>query len=126
MNLRRQRFTAIAVLALLFTEPITLLNAQRAPAAATKHCLWHVQGPRSAVYLLGSMHFLKKEFYPLAKPIQDAYQNSAIVVFEADLAEIATPAAQLKLSKAGRYPAGETLKQNISSKAYATLQSYLV
>ena len=72
------------------------------------------------------MHFLKKEFYPLAKPIQDAYQNSAIVVFEADLAEIATPAAQLKLSKAGRYPAGETLKQNISSKAYATLQSYLV
>jgi len=125
MNQSKHSATVIGLLAFLVAADTTLLHAQTKPAAGTKHCLWHVQGKKSAVYLLGSMHFLKKEFYPLAKPIEEAYQNSQIVMFEADLAEIQTPAVQSKLSKAGQYAAGETLKQNISSKTYAELQTYL-
>src|SRR6266404_4427958 len=124
MKARPQAFPLIAILGLFLTgQPA--LQAQRSPKTEAKHCLWRVQGPSSTVYLLGSMHFLKKEFYPLAKPIEDAYSNSPIVVFEADLQEMQSPAAQTKMANAGKYADGQPLPQNISKKPYDKLQSYL-
>src|SRR2546426_12795134 len=52
---------------------------------AVKHSLWKVQGKENAVFLLGSIHVLKKESYPLPFPIEAAYTNSSITVFETDI-----------------------------------------
>jgi uncharacterized protein YbaP (TraB family) len=104
----------------------TQLLAQQAPEkTSTKHSLWKVHGKTNAVYLFGSIHFLKKEFYPLPKPIEDAYKQSQVVVFETNLDEVQNPQTQLKMLQQGQYPEGETLKKNLSKDTYAKLQEYL-
>ena len=125
MRLRKEPSILIALVGLFLFEQTARVHAQKAPAKETKHCLWQVQGKTNTMYLLGSMHFLKKEVYPLAQPIEDAYRNSQIVFFEMDLAEIQAPAGAAKFLAAGRYPPGETLQENISPQTYASLGKYL-
>jgi uncharacterized protein len=87
--------------------------------------LWKIQGRTNAVYLLGSIHFCKSDFYPLAKPIEAAYQQSGTVVFEADLGELESIEVQTKLLTAGMLPADESLSQHLSKETYAALQAKL-
>src|SRR5215831_979181 len=101
----------LAVLCLLATGP--LLSAGE-PAVGSKHCLWKLQGPRSTVFLLGSVHFLKKEHYPLPTPIESAFSNALVVAFEADLDELESVETQAKFLTAGRLPEGQTLKSQLT------------
>src|SRR5438046_10567194 len=64
------------------------LAAQTANATGNAHPLWQVHGSSNSVYLLGSIHFAKEDFYPLAKPIEQAYQRASTVVFEANPGEM--------------------------------------
>lgn len=87
-------------------------------AAQEKSFLWKVQSKRGAIYVLGSIHYLKRENYPLKKSIQDAFANCQTLVLEIDLSS-ATPerAQQLMLEKA-RYRDGTHLQQHISPETY--------
>src|SRR3989449_876304 len=101
------------------------LAAQTANAPGNAHPLWQVHGSSNSVYLFGSIHFAKEDFYPLAKPIEQAYQRASTVVFEANPGEMKSMETQTKLLKAGMCPAGETLSQHVSKETYAGLQSWL-
>jgi len=101
------------------------LSAQPPSPPATAHSLWEVRGRSNTVYLFGSIHFAKEDFYPLPKPIEQAYERSPIAVFEADLGEMKSIDTQTKLVKAGMCPAGETLSQHVGKDTYAALQSWL-
>ena len=101
------------------------LAAQTGNAPGNAHPLWQVHGSSNSVYLLGSIHFAKEDFYPLAKPIEQAYQRASTVVFEANPGEMKSMETQTKLLKAGMCPAGETLSQRVSKETYAGLQSWL-
>src|SRR5215211_2860957 len=120
MNIARSRWTVLPLLALLLL--VSRAQAQQPAKTETKHCLWKVQGASNSVYLFGSIHFLKKDFYPLAKPIEDAYKHSDIAVFEVDFDEMKSPEARLKMLHEGRYPEGETIKQNLPPETYDKLR----
>jgi uncharacterized protein YbaP (TraB family) len=63
------------------------LLLQPAPAAVargTKLFAWKATSPTTEVYLLGSIHLGKKEWYPLAKEIDGAFDKSKVLVLEAD------------------------------------------
>jgi uncharacterized protein YbaP (TraB family) len=94
------------------------LRAQKANAPATHHCLWKVQGKTNVVYLLGSVHVLKQTNYPLAAPIEQAFTNSQIAVFEADVAAMNDPSLALKMMEKGTLPEGETLEKQLSAESY--------
>ena len=85
------------------------LAAQPPTAPRNAHPLWEVRGKSNSVYLLGSIHFAKEEFYPLAKPIEQAYERCSSIVFEVNLGEVKSLETQTKLLKAGMCPAGETI-----------------
>ncbi len=57
--------------------------------------------------LLGSIHALPAEAYPLAAAIEEAYERSAVVAFETDLDGLAE--AGERLLEAGTLPEGESL-----------------
>jgi len=101
------------------------LAAQPAKPAKDLHPLWEARGKGGSVYLLGSIHFAKDDIYPLAKPMEQAYERSSIVVFEADLGEMKSLETQTKLLKVGMCPAGETLSQHVGKETYTALQSWL-
>ena len=123
----RQKASALFVVAgMLVLQDCVPVSAQQAAAKTqTKHCLWKVEGRTNTAYLFGSIHFLKKEFYPLAPPIEDAYKRSQVLFFETDLEQMQSPTAQLKMLQHGKYPEGQTLKQNLSRDTYAKLEAYL-
>ena len=99
-------------------------HAQQAqPTSATKHCLWMVQTPqKKTFYLLGSLHVLKSDAYPLSNVIYEAYRRCEKVVFETDLAAMMDPAVQAKMLAMGLYPEGQTLFQNISDEMKTSLE----
>lgn len=99
--------------------------AQQPQKTSTKNSLWRVQGKTGTAYLFGSIHFLKKEFYPLAKPIEDAYAQSQIVMFETDFDEMQAPETQIKVLQHGQLAEGQTLKEHVSKETYASLEGYL-
>src|SRR5688500_17200985 len=122
---RRQALALLSIVTLVIAPHSASLHAQQAIKPQTKHSLWKVEGRTNALYLFGSIHFLKKDFYPLPQPIEDAYKQAQAVVFEVDLSEMDSPESQIKMVQSGRYPEGQTLKDNVSKETYAKLESYL-
>ena len=100
------------------------LHAQQSKQTTSpKHCLWLVETPlNKAVFLLGSLHVLKHDAYPLAKAINEAYSQSQKVVFETDLAAMMDPAVMAKMMAMGLYPEGQTLFQNIPDEMRSSLK----
>jgi uncharacterized protein YbaP (TraB family) len=82
-------------------------------------CLWRIKTPANTVYLQGSVHFLKKENYPLPGPIEKAYADSQVLVLEIDLGVMEDPSSQQFILEKGLLPKGVTLKDKISAETYA-------
>ncbi len=71
--------------------------------------MWKAQKDGAVVYLLGSVHALQKDAYPLPPVIEAAFDRSAVVVFEIDLDEATT--AAIRMLEAGSFQDGRTLEQ---------------
>jgi uncharacterized protein YbaP (TraB family) len=81
----------------------------------TRSCLWTVETQSNKIYLLGSLHLLKPNAYPLAAAMEKAYADSQVIVFETDIAALQSPGMQAKLLELGVYPAGQNLLQNLDA-----------
>jgi len=82
--------------------------------AEQKGLLLEVSSKDSKVYILGSVHFFKKDLYPLNERIEKAFQKSDVAVFEIDMKEM--DAGLLKLQQKGLYPEGDSLDKHISKE----------
>jgi hypothetical protein len=102
------------LLILLFTTPVQ-----------AKNTLWQVRSGEHTLYLLGSLHVLKKDDYPLPPLLEEIYVASDAVVFETDMDAMDTPAMQRKIITYGKVPTGQTLQQQISPRTWQLLQQKL-
>jgi len=99
--------------------------AAQQPATAARLPLWKIEGKRCTVHLLGSVHFLKKEHYPLAAPIEAAFARAKVAVFETDLEAVEKPEMQMNLLSKAALPPGEVLSTHLSPKLYERLAQQL-
>lgn len=123
MKIPHRVFPGLVISSLFFAA--LGLQAQTSRPVASKHSLWKVAGQQNAVYLLGSVHVLKKEDYPLATAIERAFTNSQIVTFETDLDAMDNPELAMKIAAKGRLPEGQTLSQQLSAPVYASFSNHL-
>lgn len=101
-------------------------KTQKPPAAVQKpsggkHCLWRVVDAKAPVYLLGSIHSMRKNDYPLPPVIEQAIQESQQFYFEYDPRgddELAK-----KLTAAAVLPKGVLIKQKLNPKTWNFLLS---
>ncbi len=103
----------------------TSLGLQAKTAAVeqtTKSCLWTVDTASNKIYLLGSLHLLKPNAYPLDAAIEKAYADSRVVIFETDIAALQTPGVQAKLLEMGIYPTEHNLFQNLDGNSRQQLE----
>jgi uncharacterized protein YbaP (TraB family) len=77
-----------------------------AVAADAKTFAWKATGKGGVVYLVGSVHLLSKDFYPLNPAIDAAYKDADLLVEEVDMAEMLDPSAQLGFLSRGSSPSG--------------------
>jgi len=86
--------------------------------AQEKSLLWQVSRDGKSIFLLGSIHYLRKENYPLSETILKALDASKRLVLEIDLNRISAEAAQKTALEKAIYRDGTTLAQNVSPETY--------
>lgn len=96
----------------------SLLHPQEKPGVNEKSFLWKVQSKKNTVYILGSIHFLKKDSYPLGKTIEKAFNDTKKLVLEIDPASLNQESSQRAMLMKGLYDNSRTLKENISEGTY--------
>lgn len=87
--------------------------------------LWKVSHAGSYLYLAGTVHVISKTDLPFPSAFDAAYTDAQEVVLETDLAELFSPATQLKLMQQLSYQDGRTLQQFISPSLYAELNELI-
>jgi uncharacterized protein len=90
---------------------------QDALSQSRKNFLWKIQSKTTTVYVLGSMHFFKKESYPLNQKIESAFGQSEILVVEANVDDVRNVEVQ-KLVERAFYPENDTLEKHVSPEIY--------
>jgi uncharacterized protein YbaP (TraB family) len=107
-------------LLVIFLGLISLLSVvfvQDVFPQSQKSFLWRVRSKTNTVYVLGSSHFSKKEIYPLNQKIENAFDQSDILVVEANVNDIKKVDIQ-KLAESAFYPANDTLEKHLSAETY--------
>ena len=103
-----QRLKAFARQGLLAVFAALAVHAQAAAVAdvpaTTKHFLWEVASLTNRIYLYGTIHAGRKEWFPLPAAIEDAFNDSAVLVVEADITDegAARSAVEQTLARFGR------------------------
>ena len=116
MRQRLNRPLFLIVLLLILSLYVSETSSQE-----QKSFLWKVQSKKNTVYLLGSIHFLKKEIYPLPRKIEEAFDRSAVLVVEADVSRL-DPKVLQKLTEAAFYPENETLESHVSPETFSLIK----
>jgi uncharacterized protein YbaP (TraB family) len=94
------------------------------PSAQSRAFAWKATKGSGLVYLVGSVHMLTSDFYPLAPSLDVAFKDSDLLVEEANLAEMLSPNTQFTLLSRGMLPAGQTIDTVISPATLALMNKH--
>ncbi len=99
-------------------------NAQAAEPDHGQHFLWRVTGSAGTeVFLLGSIHALPKEAYPLAAEINEAFASARSVFFEVDMED--TSGLGGHMLAAGALPPDQRLGDVLDPETRRHFDAYL-
>ena len=88
-------------------------SAQAEPAA------WRITGEDTGeLLLLGSVHYLRQEDYPLPSNIDELYQQADTLVMELDLDDLDALSVQTLFVEAGMLPPGSSLQTVLTPAVY--------
>ena len=82
------------------------------------HSLWELHGKHNTVYLLGSIHVLRPNDYPLAPAVLDAYTHAGSLLMEVNLEEIDSEQVQAEMLASATLPEGKTLPDVLGTQRY--------
>ena len=88
-------------------------------AASGKTFMWKATKGQGAIYLVGSVHALSQDFYPLAPALEDGFKDSDTLVEEVDIGEMSTQAAAPSPAARDMLPPGQSLDQLVSPATMA-------
>ena len=101
---------------------VAFIHVTYAFSYTQKNFLWRVQSTASTVYMLGSIHLLKKNVYPLSGNIENAFEKSDALVVEVDVNDISRLDLQ-KLMGSAFYSGEDTIEKHISKNTFDTIKS---
>jgi uncharacterized protein len=110
---------------LLFLLCINVFAQQQSKGNDRKHPLWKISSKTNTVYLLGSVHVLKQDAYPLDESIEKAYENSPRLFFEINFDQVDEQKIQQLTMAKGAYYDGRTLKEVLSKQTYKLVKKRL-
>ena len=90
--------------------------------------MWKVTDPETGnvLYMLGTMHMVTEETFPLPDYIMDVYNKCDGIAVELDISEITGDIKKLQeFSKKFLYTDGTTVKDHISTETYEKLKKYM-
>jgi uncharacterized protein YbaP (TraB family) len=113
-----KRKTIVFIITLILLGLIgPYLSIKPALSQTGKSFLWKIQSSAATVYLLGSVHLLKEEFYPLPETVESAYASSDVLVVEANVNDINKLNLATFMDKA-LYRGDDRLEKHVSPETY--------
>jgi uncharacterized protein len=110
--------TAFIVLALIGSLPLFVKSAF---SNDQRSFLWKIQSGSASVYLLGSIHLLKKDVYPLNETIENTYESSDTLVVEANINEIDKLDLK-KFTSRALYQGDDHIEKHVSPETYRSIK----
>ena len=102
---------------------LALLATGASAQSPAKNFLWRVEAPGGAsAYLLGSLHVLTPDAYPLSPVIEKAFAESRTLVEEVDLDEMNDPMQMMAALSKAMLTDGQTLDQLVSAATFAEVK----
>jgi hypothetical protein len=95
-------------------------GAGAAAASGGKIFLWEVKSATNTVYVLGSLHVARADFYPLPKAVENAYRQADELVVEIDITDTASIAKSLPLLT---YTAPDSLDHHLSPAVWKQVKA---
>jgi uncharacterized protein YbaP (TraB family) len=108
-----RRLLAITIASVVAATALAPLHAQ------SRDFIWRVSRGQSVVYLVGSVHLLSKDYYPLSPSLDKAFKETDLLVEELHLGEMAEVESQMMILMRGMLPSGQTLDKVISPATFA-------
>ena len=90
-----------------------------------KSPVWKVSKDGHHLFIGGTIHLLTKADYPLPSAFDTAYNNSELLVLEADLEKLKTPELQQEVIKKIMYSGGQDISQHLKPETMKALQDHL-
>jgi len=81
--------------------------------------MWEVKGARNSVYLLGSIHLLRAQDYPLPTVFDTAYDDAEVLIMEVDMDDLNPFTTQAAFTTYGVLHDDKTLSDLMGSELYA-------
>jgi uncharacterized protein YbaP (TraB family) len=106
---------------LLLALPVPAVAESGADQATT--FLWRVHGDNATVYLLGSVHAMREDSYPLPPAMETAFDSVEKLVFEVDLDDLGSAAIQMLA--AGTLDGEETLEEIVGPASWTRLMIHV-
>ena len=110
MRRSRKFLVAAGVAWLIFTSPVAALP------------LWEIQGTSNQIRLLGSIHFLRPQDFPLPEAITNALMDADVVIMELDLTALNPITVQTIMLDKAIDPNGRGLEDLLDSRSYRKAQ----
>jgi uncharacterized protein YbaP (TraB family) len=120
MFLSLRRTTDGWITFVLCSVAVLLAIPAHAVQALPKCCVWRVTNAKAPFYLVGSVHTLDQDDYPLPTPYEIALKDAKRFLFEFDPTRQAE--FEKKLNAAAKYRPGEDIRSKIDPKLFAWLQ----
>jgi uncharacterized protein len=115
----RKLYAGLCLLTILASSA----QAERAAVRGEKLFLWKASSDTTTVYLLGSIHMAKKELYPLAAEIEQAFERSKYLVVEADESMVDPAKLQQMVMDRGLYKEGESLSKTLTKEKLKNVET---
>src|SRR5688500_992298 len=90
---------------------VTAIGA--APATTGKGFMWRLEREGRVGWLVGSIHVLTPDYYPLPDSMQKAFLRSVTLMEEIDLREVASPEFAAAMQEKGLYGGLQTLETEV-------------
>jgi uncharacterized protein YbaP (TraB family) len=105
----------------LLAVALALATAATPVETAGKNFLWKATSGAGRLYLVGSVHLLTKDYYPLNPALDVAFKDSDVLVEEIDLGEMMATENQMQMLVAGMLPSGQSLDQVLTPATMAAV-----
>lgn len=86
---------------------------------------WQVTSSEATVYLIGSMHYADKSFYPLRPAIEEVFNRSEYLVVELDINTVDHGLYMQMLSQDGIYKDDTTIQDVLSDETWLQLREHV-
>ena len=108
----------------LFRVALVLFILFTASGVWAESSVWVARSSKATVYLAGSFHMMRASDYPLPAEFFRAYNDSRKIIFEVPPGETESPEYMERFLSLAIYNDGTTLKEHITTAAYAKAESF--